>query len=279
MGLGHLYRRAVETSRMEGISGLARLTWDRLRHETQELTFRPYTIKKEICGESFDFLIADTCAKAWYDRTHEWPELRWVKQNALTADDFVVDCGAHHGLTTLLFSRVVRNGRVIAFEAHPRNAEITRRNIVLNGCGNCDVMSAALGDRVGDVRISDHSNAALLKDSALKGMSIPMTTLDAQFQTHLPTFMKIDVEGYELAVLRGARRILQARPKLDIELHCSIHEDPERELTNIFDLIGVNGRRAFIQLEVDGPIVPFQSAVHTPSFVSRFEVAHLFCLR
>src|SRR2546421_9674382 len=228
-----IFSRISETYKTEGISGIRRRGWEKIRYNVQQWTFRPYRIKKEICGETIDLLIADPCAKSWYDRAHEWPELVWLKEHALQTDDIVVDCGAHHGLTTVLFSKWAYTGKVFGYEAHPRNAEVARKNIANNRSHNAHIRHSAVGHSVGTVQISNHSNSAFLDDKDANGIHVPMVTLDSEFLSLAPTFIKIDVEGQELNVLMGASSILQSRPKLDIEIHCSLLADPPNEIRDI----------------------------------------------
>ena len=49
-------------------------------------------------------------------------------------------------------------------------------------------------------------------------VKVDMVKLDSYFKIK-PTFIKIDVEGYEYEVLKGAKKILKTRPKLEIEIH------------------------------------------------------------
>jgi FkbM family methyltransferase len=277
--LSPLFTRILEVFKIEGMQGVLHRVLRRMLYNLQKWTFSPYVIRKSICGETVDLLIADLCAESWYDRAHEWPELVWLKKNVLKSDDIVVDCGAHHGLTTILFSRWASAGKVFGYEAHPRNAEIGQKNLAKNEMRNAIIKHSAVGLSVGTAQISDHSNSALLADKDANGITVPMVTLDSEFSSRAyPTFIKIDVEGQELNVLKGATRILKFRPKLDIEIHCSLHADPLNEIRDLFSCISIKDYEAFIQLEVDGPIEKYDPRLHTDVNISQHEVVHLFCL-
>jgi FkbM family methyltransferase len=273
-----LLSKVSNTIRAEGWRGLERKGLEKIRHKVELWTFRPYRVKKKICGEVVDLLIGDPCAKAWYDQEHDWPELVWLKENMVDCHDIVVDCGAHQGLTTVLFSRWASDGNVFGYEAHPRNARIAQNNLVLNGAHNAVVKHRAVGASIGTVRISDHSNAALLGDIQAQGIDVPLVTLDSEFDSVTPTFIKIDVEGQELNVLRGAKRLLKSRPKLDIEIHCCIHNDATAEVAEILDVICVRDYNAFVQFEVDGPIEPYDLGTQAKDVISSHDIVHLFCL-
>jgi hypothetical protein len=72
-----------------------------------------------------------------------------------------------------------------------------------------DARNAAVGASGGVIRMTadqDTTNQALLADSRYAGatLSVPLTTLDGALQGKVPKAIKIDVEGYESAVLAGA---------------------------------------------------------------------------
>lgn len=77
--------------------------------------------------------------------------------------DLILQCGAHHGIHTLLLARRVgAAGHVWAVEAHPGNAGILRQNLSLNGLANVDVIEAAIGGSNGLITIDDNSNSRIV---------------------------------------------------------------------------------------------------------------------
>jgi FkbM family methyltransferase len=144
----------------------------------------------------------------------------------------VLDVGAHHGLYTLLASKCVgRSGRVIAFEPSSRERRRLARHLRINGCGNVEVQSCALGDRAGEAdlylvegkhdwcnslrapNVEERTSKVKVEvrrlDDVLEGMNWPR--LD---------FIKLDIEGAELSFLQGARRMLrgEVRPAILVEV-------------------------------------------------------------
>jgi FkbM family methyltransferase len=127
--------------------------------------------------------------------------------------DVVIDIGANVGTFTLAAANAVgRSGRVFAFEAHPRTAAYLARNVRLNALRNVVVTAAALGDRPGTLEFSeeryDDVNHVVEKGT---GVPVPVMRLDevAPLQeVERIRCIKIDVEGYELPVLRGAERTI-----------------------------------------------------------------------
>ena len=135
--------------------------------------------------------------------------------------DTCVDVGAHVGLYALTLADRLRalggRGRVHAFEAAPENAALLRRNVAANGlAGLVDVVEAAVTDRVGSASLVRGFNSGMhstLPTPAATGVvdTVRATTLDAALPepgTGAGLVVKIDVEGAEGAVLRGAERLL-----------------------------------------------------------------------
>jgi FkbM family methyltransferase len=144
----------------------------------------------------------------------------------LAPGDVFIDVGANVGLYTLLGSRLVQSsGRVVAFEPMPRNIGFLQRHIDLNAARNVTILPLACADRSGREIFCDGANNALghLADERESGtMVVATVTLDeivAQLDL-TPTVVKIDVEGAEMRVLRGASQLLgKSRPALLLSVH------------------------------------------------------------
>ncbi len=141
--------------------------------------------------------------------------------------DFVLDIGAHIGSYTLRYSRLVgEKGSVIAFEPGPENRRILRWNLRLNNTQNVEVRKDALGDFTGTAKLSlsssstGHSLRRLPQNINQSGeLTVAVTKLD-DIHLHRVDFVKIDVEGYEMNVLKGGERtILSRKPRMQIEVH------------------------------------------------------------
>jgi len=131
-----------------------------------------------------------------------------------------IDVGANKGDFTLLAARLVGGtGTVISIEPEPENHSVLRRTLELNDYGNIKVMQVALSDcdGVADLQIGSTSGSHSLSPefNGLRTVAVPTVTLDAVVADHRldPVDMiKIDVQGFELAVLRGAFRTLAGNP-------------------------------------------------------------------
>jgi len=143
----------------------------------------------------------------------------------------VLDIGAHHGLYTLLASgRVGKRGRVIAFEPSPRERKRLRRHLWLNRSKNVAVQSCALGDEHREAELflvtgrEDWCNSlrAPQIDARTTTVRVELERVDDVMEKLGITrvdFIKLDVEGAELSILRGARATLAAsRPVILAEV-------------------------------------------------------------
>jgi FkbM family methyltransferase len=157
------------------------------------------------------------------------PEVQTEIRRRLRPGDTAIDVGANAGWHTLLMaSRVGPGGRVIAVEPNPSSRERLEHAIAINRLVNVRVDPRALADHDG-TRPFDAPPAGdvwdgsgrLTADDTTHPMTVAVTTIDALAAEHSldrVALIKIDVEGWEPAVLRGAANVLRAsRPAVIFE--------------------------------------------------------------
>jgi FkbM family methyltransferase len=137
----------------------------------------------------------------------------------------VLDIGAHHGLYTLLAARRVGpKGRVVAFEPSPRERRKLVLNVRLNRCANVQIENCALGSSAGeaDFFLVDGIDTGCnsLRPPNVKEptrvVHVPVNVLDVCLRLRAIDridFIKMDVEGGEREVLKGAVELLDRRPR------------------------------------------------------------------
>ena len=133
----------------------------------------------------------------------------------LSEGGIYVDIGAHVGYHTLVARTLVgASGTIVAVDPQPYNCEKILTNCRLNGFKNVIVYVAAAGERNGTVTLkaqppNDKSRLTLLKNGVHdtgEPFVVPIRRLDAlvaELKLDRIDLLKIDVEGYELAALRG----------------------------------------------------------------------------
>jgi FkbM family methyltransferase len=169
--------------------------------------------------------LALTVSKAIDIRRGAWtePELRLVGE-LVAPGETAVDVGANYGLWSWHLARAVRpDGRVVAFEPIPATASSLRRILSLLGVGSSvEIHAAGCGDAHAKTRFRIPTAgpggppvAGLAHMTGLESASGSLTTeaptvpLDAAVTQANVSLIKVDVEGAELFVLRGATRILR----------------------------------------------------------------------
>jgi len=142
--------------------------------------------------------------------------------------DFV-DVGAHIGMYTVRAARELEGrGRVLAFEPNPAARAQLEENVALNRCANVVVVAAAAGAAAGHAVLHVPATADSSFSSLEPGrfadaepLEVETTTVDEQVTEHAlaPSFLKVDVEGREVDVLRGATETLaRFRPTVLVEV-------------------------------------------------------------
>jgi FkbM family methyltransferase len=145
-------------------------------------------------------------AQAFLLRSYDPETVRFVTSHLPPAGVFL-DGGAHVGLVSMQVAMQRPDVSVVAFEPHPGRVLALRRNAERNGA-RVTVVHAGLSDRAGELPF-DLSRHAVLAGA---GATIPVVTIDAYLAAHgLPRadVLKLDVEGHELAALRGATAALR----------------------------------------------------------------------
>lgn len=123
----------------------------------------------------------------------------------------VCDVGANTGFYTLFFARAVGpNGRVYSFEPLPGNSEQLARNVRLNDLANVTLTSAAVSDRPGTASFEIGSTPYSGKVGAAGTTQVPTISLDGFISegNAPPDLIKMDIEGGEVAAVRGAEALL-----------------------------------------------------------------------
>jgi FkbM family methyltransferase len=147
------------------------------------------------------------------------------------------DVGSNIGFFALIAARLVGSqGRVIAFEADPEAAARLREHVARNGYGQVTVVEKAVWSGQGpvpfervDPRVSpDRGLGHVVSVAAENSIPVEGVSLDAYAETAPPPdFLKCDVEGAEVEVFRGARRLLKdKRPGII----CEVHSEANRQI-------------------------------------------------
>ena len=173
----------------------------------------------KLCGYKgeyvFDKIIS---AKDYYEKLmlEIWVE-KYVKQAKV-----IYDIGANLGNHTVYFASYVSEAEIYAFEPLPENFQLLQKNVEENGLKKVKLYQAACGDNkrkaTMSLRMKENNGTAKIDKEDTKGQAVEILALD-DMELPSPDFIKIDVEGFELHVLKGMRNILKSsEPTLWIEV-------------------------------------------------------------
>jgi FkbM family methyltransferase len=172
----------------------------------------------------------------------------------ISPGDTVVDAGANVGYMTVLASVVAGpKGRVLSFEPHPALFAVAERNVRMTGqrfdIAKTDVYPRALGHQCGSAQLivppdfdGNDGISKIAQGSLADGESItvPLDTLDEVLESTSVALLKLDVEGFEAQVLRGAARSLSGR-----RIRHIVFEDHEVTRSEAVRLLSEYGYRLY----------------------------------
>jgi FkbM family methyltransferase len=217
------------------LRGPARMLFNsyaRTRHHPQKCVTRVTTT----VGDTFDADLSSTLEwMLWAFGCYE-KHFAELFGYLVTPGDRCVDVGANVGVHTVRLARLVGpEGEVIAIEPDPDVVQRTNRNVALNGVANVRVISAAASERAGQTRLfrpgpwdTNRARASLLHHPYLTGITrtVPVVTVDDVCAGEPVSLIKIDVEGHEAAVVRGAAgTIAKYAPSVVFEYAPELLED------------------------------------------------------
>jgi FkbM family methyltransferase len=150
----------------------------------------------------------------------------WLCRN-LKPGMTMLDIGANVGYYTVLAARLVgKQGRILAVEGDPEVAEIAKRNLLLNGLENVQVVSGVATTACGVAKFGRSSVSGwggLHYDRATEWIEVPAYTVDSlasRLGLARVDVVKIDAEGAEAEVLAGMGQLIRSQqPLLLVEIH------------------------------------------------------------
>ncbi len=146
----------------------------------------------------------------------------------IASGDIVWDIGAHHGYVTLFAAtRVKPDGWVHAFEPSQRNARILKRHVRWNRLANVSVHDFALASYTGTTRFGGGTTSKMhaLGHGKQEVSVRTAETLVRSGAVRAPTFIKVDVEGSEADVLKGALPVLSSRVLILVAIHSAAADE------------------------------------------------------
>lgn len=176
------------------------------------------------------------------------PQATQYLQSIIRPEWVVADIGANIGYYALMQGKTVR--RVYALEPSVDNYKALTANVLLNGYGEViTCYNTAVGDRSGSAGFylagACNWNRIAVGDDRVD-TQVPMTTLDEFVKENVEggavDFLRMDVEGYEMDILRGGNGVLkEVRPRMFIEVHRDLLRDYGYSQLKFMQLLAEHG--------------------------------------
>lgn len=191
----------------------------------------------------------------------------WIQTHTHNTD-VVIDIGANIGYYTLQLAQ--RAKLVYAIEPVPENFERLYHHIHFNKYHNVIPINAAIGRRSGEeqIYISPSSNLSSMKPASgakyIKAIPVKVWSLDDVIYHNdydvVPTMIRMDVEGYETEIIRGAKELLKAKTPLTIvmELHSMLI--PYVDYMTMLEILSNNGFKVSAAFKETSPLL-YQSSI------------------
>jgi FkbM family methyltransferase len=192
----------------------------------------------------------------WYHGRSREKKTMTIFRRLLRPGDSVIEVGGHIGYISLYFKSLVQSGEVYVFEPGANNLPYIRRNV---GPRGIHLVEKAAGDRSGTAAfflesltgqnnsfvrgfngLKDNASNAFVATPKVTEVMVEMVRLDDFMTAHSirPALIKIDVEGFELCVLKGMKETISRHaPKIMVEVQADEEE--------VYSLLTCAGYRLF----------------------------------
>lgn len=212
----------------------------------------------EFAGQTLRFVPGTRPVRRKYLDSTNWVnrddvlEILWLESH-LAEGDVVIDVGAHYGIYSVLMA--ARASKVVAFEPDPYARAILTRNVRLNSKSRVVAIEefacsdqegqAILFSRAGNANSSFARSAVEKQSLPLEKISVPTITLDRYLAKHSlsPQAVKIDAEGAEIRILKGASQLLASEAAVLCELHPYAWAEFGNSLPELESLLACAGRK------------------------------------
>lgn len=171
----------------------------------------------------------------------------------------ILDIGANIGTTALYYASINAEAKILAFEPHPITFKRASENIQLNKFKNIQLINLGLGEHKEIVKlyeVNEHNpgmNRIIAENKNLPYKEIEIDSLDnilSERQISKIDFIKIDVEGFEYAVLAGGKKsIMQSKPIMFIELDDNNMRENNKSARELIELLLSFGYREIFRAD------------------------------
>lgn len=185
----------------------------------------------------------------YFEKNYEKENIEFLSVHC-KKNDVVIDIGAHIGLMSVICAKLVgAQGKVYSFEPTPKTYSILQKIIKLNHVESIVLpLNKAVSDQKGslpfyidDYEGSNANSLVINNHRERHAISIDLTSVDIfyqEFNIEKIDILKIDAEGTELDVLKGAIQVIKKfHPKIILAIHPQLIKNNNQTIAEIYDLI------------------------------------------
>jgi FkbM family methyltransferase len=214
----------------------------------------PYLKSYCIQGKRFSLWIPDSISRDWYDGPEQdWDRVAEIQglERVAKPGSRVLEIGCHIGFHTMLLAQWIGpQGRICALEASPKHALVAQAQVGLNKlCERVTILNAAASDRTQRLFFRGEHVEPL---RTTENIRVQAMRCDDLLKSYGPfDVLKVDVEGYEEAVLKGCGAILKQKPSIALEIHLDLLSRYDSSVSAIFDLIDIGNYHGTMMVRPD----------------------------
>jgi FkbM family methyltransferase len=166
-------------------------------------------------------------------------------------DGLFIDVGANFGWYSCLLNRLDSQRTILAFEPEPDNYRLLQQQLALNDARSVQALHLGLGAAPGQLTMHKYKQGNSGRHSLLplhggERVTVDIVTLDAQLATmELSTqpiaLMKMDIEGYELFAMQGARQALTRTRHIVMEFSPQLMRQAQLNPDELLELLQHHG--------------------------------------
>jgi FkbM family methyltransferase len=186
-----------------------------------------------------------------------------VYDQVFPGNAYIIDCGAHIGLSVIYFKSICPSAKILCFEPDSKNFDLLQKNILSHQLTNIDAKNEAVW--IEDTSLSFIQEGGMASkigsNSSLNTVSVKAVRLK-NYITCKVDFLKLDIEGAEYKVLKDISGNLHYVRNMFVEYHGNF--DQNHELLEIFGIIVNAGFKFYIKeaaMNYEQPFLPKQGEV------------------
>ncbi len=230
------------------------------------------TIKKIVLGN------VHFCYRRPYELLHSYNEIFGKEIYRFTANKsnpLIIDCGSNIGLSVIYFGLCYPLSKIIAFEPDQKNFELLKLNIEHHRLKNIELNNTAVWNKDEEIFFESNGSEASHIGKIGLGYKVKAISLNTMLtQLDSIDFLKIDIEGAELEVIKDCEENLAKVEHLFLEYHGRAHET--NKLTEMLLVLQRSKFKVYVRNAADNLQFPFvQKSTNTIYDVQ----LNLFCYR